>query len=71
MNSTLHKKWTGAGNEKILENLTILAKSGVEIIIRIPLIGGVNDSNENLEQKLLVNLKWISRCKKKFICFPI
>lgn len=50
MDSTLHKKWTGVGNEKILENLTSIAEAGADIIIRIPLIGGVNDSNENLEQ---------------------
>jgi pyruvate formate lyase activating enzyme len=49
MNSALHKKWIHAGNEKILYNLTILAATGANIIIRIPLIGGINDTNENME----------------------
>ena len=50
MDSTLHKKWIGTGNERILENLVAIAKTGVHIIIRIPLIGGVNDTDENIEQ---------------------
>lgn len=50
MDSDLHKKWTGVSNEIILENLSILASAGAEIIIRIPLIGGINDNIENIEQ---------------------
>jgi pyruvate formate lyase activating enzyme len=47
--SERHKKWTGKGNEKILENLKILAERGASINIRIPLIKGVNDDSENIE----------------------
>ena len=50
MNTELHHKWTKAGNELILQNLKILAETGAQIIIRIPLIGGVNDTEQNLEQ---------------------
>ncbi len=50
MDSVLHKKWIKAGNELILHNLTILAETGAKIIIRIPLIGEVNDTDENIEQ---------------------
>lgn len=42
--SAEHKKYTGAGNEKILENLKRLFESGAAVWIRIPIIGGVNDS---------------------------
>ncbi len=49
MDSLLHKKWINSGNEKILQNLKAIAEAGVHIIIRIPLIGGVNDTNENIE----------------------
>lgn len=49
MDSEKHRKWTGVPNEKILENLKVLAETGVKIIIRIPLIGGVNDNAENME----------------------
>jgi pyruvate formate lyase activating enzyme len=49
MDSEKHRKWTGVPNERILENLKLLAETGVKIIIRIPLIGGVNDDAENME----------------------
>ena len=50
MDSDLHKKWINSGNEKILHNLKVIAGAGAHIIIRIPLIGGVNDTDENIEQ---------------------
>lgn len=50
IDSEKHWKWVGAPNEKILENLKILAKTGANIIIRIPLIGGVNDDLENMTE---------------------
>lgn len=50
MDSDLHKKWINSGNEKILQNLKTISATGAQIIIRIPLIGGVNDSIENIEQ---------------------
>ncbi len=46
----MHKKWTGVGNEKIISNLKLLADSGADINIRIPLITGVNDDKENIEK---------------------
>ena len=48
MDSERHRKWTGVRNEKILENLQVLAETGANIIIRIPLIGNVNDDIENI-----------------------
>lgn len=50
MDSELHKLWTGSDNTLILQNLKKLAETGAGIIIRIPLIGGVNDTDENIEQ---------------------
>ena len=49
MDSEKHRKWVGVPNEKILENLKALSGTGARIIIRIPLIGGVNDDPENME----------------------
>ena len=46
--SATHKKYTGVGNEVILQNLRNAAAAGKNIIIRIPLIPGVNDGDENL-----------------------
>lgn len=49
MDSAKHKKFTGVANEGILRNLKALAATGAEINIRIPLIKGVNDDEENIE----------------------
>lgn len=50
MDPLQHKKWTGVDNRIILENLQILANTGTAINIRIPLIKGINDSQQNIEQ---------------------
>jgi len=50
MDSALHKKWITAGNGKILQNLIAIADVGAHFIIRIPVIGGINDTDENIRQ---------------------
>jgi len=46
----IHKKYTGVGNELILDNLKYLCRSATGFYIRIPLIPGVNDTRENMEK---------------------
>ena len=48
MDSAKHKEFTGAGNELILENAKKIAKSGVELIIRTPVVPGFNDTAEEI-----------------------
>lgn len=48
MDSDTHLEWTGVRNEKILENLVALAKTGASINIRIPLVEGVNADDANV-----------------------
>lgn len=50
MDSAIHKKYTGAGNELILENLVKLAKEDKDLILRIPVIPNVNDDMENIQK---------------------
>ncbi|MCD8123497.1 MAG: glycyl-radical enzyme activating protein [Lachnospiraceae bacterium] len=52
MDSEKHLFWTGIRGEKILENLCRIDASDYEgeIVIRIPLIPGVNDSDDNLRR---------------------
>lgn len=45
-----HRKYVGAGNERILENLKKLLRAGAKVWIRIPIIGGVNDSVEEMQK---------------------
>lgn len=51
----MHKKYTGVSNKIILENLNELAKNPItrdRIWIRMPLISGVNDSDEIINEEL-------------------
>ncbi len=51
MDPEKHRAFTGAGNERILENLQKLAGNPeTELILRIPVIPGVNDNMENMRQ---------------------
>ena len=50
MDSKKHKKYTGVGNELILENLTKLDSLGAETAIRIPVIPTINDDLENMKE---------------------
>ena len=42
-----HRKWTGQDNRLIRENLEMLYREGAEIILRCPVIPGVNDTPEH------------------------
>lgn len=50
MDTNVHRKHTGRENYLILENLKKLADLNKEIILRIPVIPGVNDGKDNLEK---------------------
>jgi len=45
-----HKKWTGAGNSRILKNILNLDKTGKPYYIRTPVIPGFNHSLEEIRQ---------------------
>jgi pyruvate formate lyase activating enzyme len=47
-----HQRVTGVSNSSILENLRILAREHSAVVVRIPVIPGINDDDENLEQSL-------------------
>ena len=48
MDSAKHKEYTGQPNELILQNARKIAESGVELIIRTPVVPGVNDNAEDI-----------------------
>ncbi|MCL2495261.1 MAG: radical SAM protein [Oscillospiraceae bacterium] len=39
-----HRRWTGQGNGQVLANIAAAADAGANLLVRIPLIGGVNAS---------------------------
>jgi pyruvate formate lyase activating enzyme len=49
MDPSAHLKWTGKSNEKILRGIRLVAELKIPVIIRIPVIPGVNDSGENMK----------------------
>ncbi|MGL5904896.1 MAG: (2S)-3-sulfopropanediol dehydratase activating enzyme [Cetobacterium sp.] len=50
MDTDIHKKYTGVDNHKILENLKKITSEKKELILRIPVIPGVNDDFKNIEK---------------------
>ena len=57
---TLHRKYTGVSNARILKNLEFLKTCGVPAVIRTPLIPGITDTEENLTaiRSLIGALPW-------------
>ncbi len=49
LDNKAHIKYTGVPNELILENFRMIALSGKEIMVRFPVIPGLNDDAVNLE----------------------
>lgn len=49
MENDKHREFTGAPNELILENLRKLGEIAREIWIRVPLVPGITDTEENLD----------------------
>lgn len=50
MTSDKHIKYTSVPNKLILDNLIKLSNAGANIIVRLPLIPGINDDVDNLEK---------------------
>ena len=49
MDNHKHREFTGATNELILDNLRKLSEMSREIWIRVPLVPGITDTEENLD----------------------
>ncbi len=43
-----HQHYTGVDNDRILRNLQIMSERGQPFVIRVPLVPGVTDTDENL-----------------------
>jgi len=59
MDPVQHKELTGKDNRLILENLQKLSETGAAVEVRIPVIPGLNDDDENIQQTadFLKNIK--------------
>ena len=50
MDDAKHRKFTGVSNELILDNLQMLSTQGHNIVLRVPIIPGINDDDENIRE---------------------
>lgn len=48
MDTAAHRHWCGVDNGPILENLARLGAAGIPLVVRVPVVPGVNDGAENL-----------------------
>ncbi len=48
IDAAMHRRYTGADNDSILRNLGVLSTLGVPFVVRVPLVPGVTDTDENL-----------------------
>ncbi|MCI2062988.1 MAG: glycyl-radical enzyme activating protein [Eubacteriaceae bacterium] len=48
MDDEVHRKYTGMSNKTVLENICRLNDINAEIVVRVPVIGSVNDSDDNI-----------------------
>ena len=48
LDSLKHREYTGANNERILENIRKLTDTGVDVTVRTPIIPGFNDTSEDV-----------------------
>ena len=49
MDAEKHKQYTGVSNELILKNATKIAQSGVELVIRTPVVPNFNDTASEIK----------------------
>ncbi len=49
LDDEVHKKYTGVSNSLIMSNYTRIIERGKDVIIRIPIIPGINDDNNHLD----------------------
>jgi pyruvate formate lyase activating enzyme len=63
MNPVEHKKYCGQSNDLIFNNLSLVIKKKIPLVIRIPLIPGYNDSDENIS----AIAKTVSKLTKKAV----
>ena len=50
MDDAKHREFTGVPNDQILNNLRMLSEQGHNVVLRLPIIPGVNDDEKNVRQ---------------------
>jgi pyruvate formate lyase activating enzyme len=66
-----HKRYTGSSNEKILENIGRIITNHPNVIIRLPLVAGVNDDEACLEAVCSFILRHSGGSSQKVPCVEL
>jgi len=56
--SALHQKYTGVPNDLILANLELVYRTGAALVLRCPIIPGINDTPDHFEGIRSLDLKY-------------
>lgn len=70
MDTAAHRKYTGVGNEQILKNFRYAGMKSVPMVVRIPIIPGVNDSEGNMKATAEFLKKEVGGCVKQLQLLP-
>ncbi|MBS7008811.1 glycyl-radical enzyme activating protein [Anaerostipes sp.] len=63
MDEEEHKRFTGVSNRLILDNFCRLIEAGTEVTVRIPVIPGVNNTDENINNTISFLMKNAPDCQ--------
>jgi len=63
MNSELHEQYTGIRNDRLLENVRMIAEAGKRVFIRVPIVPGFNSDRTSIEQtaRFIQSLRTVQR----------
>jgi len=50
MDPQIHQKYTGVGNDQILKNMIKAAQFSIPMVVRVPVVAGVNNDENNIHQ---------------------
>lgn len=67
LDSKRHNEWTGVGNKLILDNIRQLAQCQIPMIVRTPVIPGINQS----EDDILTIARFINELKGNILCYEL
>lgn len=63
MDDEVHKRVTGVSNKLILENYVRLLETGANVVVRVPVIPGINAGDDNFRRMAEFLKKYSSGCK--------
>ena len=67
MDTDTHLKYTGVRNDIVLENIKKLSELPLKIVIRVPLIQGINDTEKNIDETAVFVKKYAPKAEVELL----